>query len=90
MIPPTMVAHPYDPVRREQAEEKQIANLKEVKRTRDNREVARLLKELEEKAKKEEENLIPHFIECNKAYVTEQEMCDVLRGVFGEFKPPSL
>ncbi len=90
VIPPTMVAHPYDPVRREQAEEKQIANLKEVKRTRDDREVARLLKELEEKVKKEDENLIPHFIECNKAYVTEQEMCDVLRGAFGEYESPSL
>jgi len=86
VIPPRMVPHPYDPVKREQAEEKQIANLKEVKRTRDNREVARLLRELEEAAKKEEENLIPHFIECAKAYVTEQEMCDVLREIFGEYE----
>lgn len=33
-----------------------------------------------------DENLIPHFIECAKAYVTEQEMCDVLREVFGEYE----
>jgi methylmalonyl-CoA mutase N-terminal domain/subunit len=85
-----MVPYPYDPVKREQAEEKQLANLKEVKRTRDNREVARLLRELEQKAKKEEENLIPHFIECAKAYVTEQEVCDVLREIFGEWQPVSI
>ncbi|MBE0416061.1 MAG: methylmalonyl-CoA mutase [Dehalococcoidia bacterium] len=90
VIPARMVPHPYDPVKREQAEEKQVANLKEVKRTRDNREVARLLRELKEAAKKEEENLIPHFIECAKAYVTEQEMCDVLREIFGEYQPVAI
>ena len=80
------VAYPYDPKRREEAEEKQIPNLTEVKKNRDNHTVNRLLKELEGQAKKEDENLIPHFIECAKAYVTEQEMCDVLRGVFGEYE----
>lgn len=85
-----LVAHPYDPSKRDQAEEKQIANLAEVKRGRDNREVARLLGELEEKVKKEDENLIPHLIECARAYVTLQEMCDVAREVYGEFKPATL
>jgi len=80
------VPYPYDPKRREEAEEKQIRNLKEVKGKRDNGAVARLLGELKEKAKKEDENLIPHFIECAKAYVTEEEMCDVLREVFGEYQ----
>ena len=46
----------------------------------------RRIKELEQKARKEEENLIPHFIECAKAYCTLQEMCDVLREVFGEYQ----
>jgi len=85
-----LVPHPYDPVNREQAEERQIRNLAEVKRNRDSRAVAQLLKELEDKAKKEDENLIPHFIECGKAYVSEQEMCDVLREVFGEYQPATL
>ena len=80
------VPHPYDAARREEAEEKQIHNLAEVKRNRDNRAVTQLLKELEQKAKKEDENLIPQFTECAKAYVTEQEMCDVLREVFGEYE----
>ncbi|GAG53531.1 unnamed protein product, partial [marine sediment metagenome] len=57
---------------------------------RDNRAVAQLLSELKDKAKKEDENLIPHFIECVKAYVTLQEMCDVLREVFGEYQPVAL
>ncbi|MEM2125918.1 MAG: methylmalonyl-CoA mutase family protein [Candidatus Methanosuratincola sp.] len=82
-----LVPHPYDPIKREQAEERQIRNLAEVKRSRDNHAVAQLLRELKTKAEKEDENLIPHFIECAKAYVTEQEMCDVLREVFGEYQP---
>lgn len=85
-----LVPHPYDPVRREQAEEKQIRSLTELKRNRDNRAVAQLLRELKDKAKKEDENLIPHFIECVKACVSIQEMCDVLREVFGEYHPVSL
>ena len=85
-----LVPNPYDPVRREEAEKKQIANLAEVKRVRDNHSVARLLTELKSKAKKENENLIPHLIECAKVYVTLQEMCDVTREVFGEYKPATL
>lgn len=85
-----IVPHPYDPEKREQAEQKQIAKLAEIKRIRDNCRVLQLLKELQEAAKKEEVNLMPHFIECVKAYATEQEICDVLRGVFGEYEAPSV
>jgi len=81
-----LVPHPYDPAKRDRAEKEQIDILKEVKRSRDNRAVAQLLRELKEAAKKEDENMIPKFIECAKAYVTEQEMCDVLREIFGEYK----
>jgi methylmalonyl-CoA mutase N-terminal domain/subunit len=85
-----VVPHPYDPLKREEAEKHQIANLQELKRTRDNKTVSRLLKELKEAAKKEEVNLFPLFIECARAYATEGEMCDVLREVFGEYEQPSL
>ncbi len=85
-----LVPHPYDPLKRERAEERQIKALTELKRSRDNRKVAQLLRELKEKARKEDENLIPHFVECAKAYVSIQEMCDVLREVFGEYQPVSL
>lgn len=85
-----MVPHPYDPKKREEAEERQIANLREVRRTRDNKTVTRLLNELKDAARKEEVNLFPLFVECARAYVTEGEMCDVLREVFGEFEQPVL
>jgi len=85
-----LVPHPYDPKRRDEAELLQVAHLKEVKQRRDNKEVTRLCQELKRAAEKEEVNLIPHFIECVKAYVTLQEMCDVLREVFGEYKPAAL
>jgi len=85
-----LVAHPYDPDRREEAERRQIAHLREVKSRRDSKEVSRLLKELKGAAQKEEANLIPHFLECVKAYATLQEMCDVLREVFGEYQPATI
>jgi methylmalonyl-CoA mutase N-terminal domain/subunit len=84
-----LVPNPYDPKKREQAEDKQKARLEELKRERDDTQVARLLAELEALAKKEEENLFPHLIECVKAYVTEGEICGVLREVFGEYKAAS-
>jgi methylmalonyl-CoA mutase N-terminal domain/subunit len=85
-----VVDHPYDQTRREASENRQIAALKELKQNRDNRTVTRLLKELEAAAKNEETNLYPLFIECAKAYVTEGEMCNVLRNVFGEYEPATI
>jgi methylmalonyl-CoA mutase N-terminal domain/subunit len=85
-----LVPNPYDPDKRERAEEEQKRKLAEVKKNRDGREVSRLLGELEKKAGKEDENLIPLLIECAKAYVTEGETCEVLKGVFGVYENPSL
>jgi methylmalonyl-CoA mutase N-terminal domain/subunit len=82
-----LVRHPYDPNKRAQAAERQIKNLTEVKRKRDNRTAIQLLKDLKVKAQKDDENLIPHLIECARSYISVQEMCDVLREVFGEYKP---
>ena len=42
-----------------------------------------------EKAAEGDENLVPHFIEAAKAKATLGEMCDVLRGVFGEYREGS-
>jgi methylmalonyl-CoA mutase N-terminal domain/subunit len=85
-----LVPHPYDPDKRMKAEESQIASLKEVKRTRDNNLVKNLLLGLEQKAKKEDEYLADHLIDCAKAYITIQEVCDVFRNVFGEYEAPSI
>ncbi len=81
-----IVEHPYDEEKRYESEKLQKANLAEVKRTRNNREVTRLLGELEKAAKKEEVILMPLFIDLAKEYATLQEQVDVLRGVFGEWE----
>ena len=49
-----LVPHHYDPVKREQAEERQIKALTELKKHRDGTAVSRLLAELKEKAKKDD------------------------------------
>jgi methylmalonyl-CoA mutase N-terminal domain/subunit len=85
-----LVPHPYDPDKRERAEGLQLANLAQVKRERDDTEVQRLLSELDQKARDESEPLMATLIECARAYVTLQEVCDVFRGVFGEYEAPSI
>jgi methylmalonyl-CoA mutase N-terminal domain/subunit len=69
-----------------EGEKKQIDSLNEVRRTRDNREVAQRLKSLEQAARNSE-NTMPHLIEAAKAYATLGEMMDVFRDVFGEYNP---
>lgn len=81
-----LVEHPYDPAKRAEAEEKQIANLAKMKRERDNEKVQVCLKRLDEAARDEDVNLIPQILEAVKAYASIGEMCDILRGVFGEYR----
>ncbi len=81
-----LVEHPYDPVKRAQAEEKQIANLDRVKRERDNEKVNACLMHLEEAARDEKVNLIPIILEAVKEYTSLGEICGVLRDVFGEYQ----
>jgi methylmalonyl-CoA mutase N-terminal domain/subunit len=85
-----LVPHPYDPRKRDMAEKKQVKALKKVKRERDKAQVKKLLAELKVKAKDESVNLMPHVIECAKVYCSIQEVCDVLREVFGEYESPSV
>src|SRR3989339_455029 len=67
--------------------EKSKANLKEVRRTRNGKDVAETLKGLE-KAAKGSENVMPHLVKCCHAYATVGEMAGVFRQVFGEWKEP--
>ena len=62
---------------------KQMERLAQVKRERDNTAVGAALKRLEEVARGTE-NTMPAVLECVAAYATIGEVCDVLRGVFGE------
>lgn len=81
-----LVPYPYDPEKRAKAEERQLINLLALKRNRDNQKVEMTLKRLKEAAQDEKVNLIPLFVEAVKAYATLGEICDELRGVFGEYK----
>ena len=73
----------------EQVEEEQIARLKAVKRRRDFRAVRRDLDDLKV-ACRTEKNVMPFCISAVKDLATEQEICDVYREVFGEYRDPGL
>ena len=69
-----------------EGEARQIDSLNRVRRTRDNREVAMRLRNLEQAARGSE-NLMPPLLEAVKAYATLGEMMGVFREVFGEYQP---
>lgn len=77
----------YDPERMKTAEERQKAQLAELKRGRNGKKVTTALADLKEKAKDERINLVPSICECVENEATLQEICDVLRDVFGEAQP---
>jgi len=67
----------------------QIKSLNELRRTRNNKDLARTLKALK-KAAKDKVNVMPYLVDCCKAYATVGEMTGVFRGIFGEFVEPSI
>ncbi len=71
----------------EEVEAEQVKRLHEVKRTRDGRQVLRALGGLRA-ACRSGENVMPYVIEAVREYATEQEICDVYREVFGEYRDP--
>ena len=72
---------------KEKMEAEQVKRLQEVKRTRDNRKVAQTLGNLAA-ACRSDKNVMPDVIEAVRAYATEQEICDLYREVFGEYRDP--
>ncbi len=70
-------------------EETQLQRLAATKRKRDGRKVAECLKDLGEACKKGE-NVMPFCIEAVKNYATVQEICDVYREVYGEYRDPGI
>jgi methylmalonyl-CoA mutase N-terminal domain/subunit len=68
-----------------QGEERQIERLRELRRSRDNRESSRTLQALEA-ACRNGENVMPHLLDAVNAYCTLQEMTDVMRDVFGVYQ----
>ena len=69
-----------------EGEARQIARLRELRRSRDNREVAARLRDLE-RAARGADNLMPPLLEAARAYATLGEMMGVFREVFGEYQP---
>ena len=69
-----------------EGEARQIARLNELRRTRDNREVAARLRDLEQAARGAD-NLMPPLLDAVRAYATLGEMMGVFREVFGEYQP---
>jgi methylmalonyl-CoA mutase N-terminal domain/subunit len=71
-------------------EKKLVERLNNVKRQRDNAKIKEALSNLRKAAEKEDVNLMPFIIQAVKEYATLGEICDTLREVFGEYKPPSI
>jgi methylmalonyl-CoA mutase N-terminal domain/subunit len=72
-----------------QGEAKQVAALGRLRKERDNKRAEAALRRLH-KAAEGEENTMPFIIECAKAYTTLQEVTDVFREVFGEYRERSV
>ncbi len=68
-----------------QGEQRQIDRLNDLRRSRDNREATRMLKALET-ACRNGDNVMPYLLDAVNAYCTLQEMCDVMRDVFGVYQ----
>jgi len=66
----------------------QMEGLEKLKSERDNSKVKGVLGDLK-KAAQGKDNLMPVILEAVKAYATLGEICDELRGVFGEYQPVS-
>ena len=73
----------------EKVGEEQIKRLKDVRRKRDSRAATKSLDNIKNACKKGE-NVMPHCIEAVKNLATLQEICDVYREVYGEYRDPGL
>ena len=77
----------YDPELMKTAEARQKAGLAELKRERDGKAVASVLAGLRQRARDPGANLMPNILECVKSEATLQEICDVMREIFGQAEP---
>jgi len=71
-------------------EKKLVERLKQIKQQRNMDKVKEALNKLRGAAENENVNLMPFILEAVKEYSTLGEICDTLREVFGEYKPPSI
>ena len=73
----------------EQVRLDQMAALQTLRTERDGARVQRLLQQITTAARLPDAPLMPLFVEAVEAYATLGEICDALRGVFGEYQPES-
>jgi methylmalonyl-CoA mutase N-terminal domain/subunit len=75
-----------------ESERRHLERLNRVRRERDQTRVAEALERLERAARagRAGENLMPYIMDAVRAYATLGEMCNLLRGVYGEYKEPAL
>ncbi|OPZ64125.1 MAG: Methylmalonyl-CoA mutase large subunit [bacterium ADurb.Bin478] len=69
--------------------EEQVRRLKDIRRRRDSRAVSRSLTDIRA-ACKNGDNVMPHCIAAVRNLATTQEICDVYREVYGEYRDPGL
>lgn len=72
----------------EETEKKQLQRLNRVRNERNRKEVEKSLRKLYQTAK-DGQNLMPAILECVRAYVSEGEIVNELKKVFGEYKDPA-
>ncbi len=70
-------------------EKKLVKRLKQIKRQRSQVKVDEILNKLRKAAEHEDVNLMPFTLQAVKRYATLGEICNTLREVFGEYRPPS-
>jgi methylmalonyl-CoA mutase N-terminal domain/subunit len=73
-----------------ESEERHLSRLRRVRSERDAGTHAAALQTLETRARDKHANLMPAIMDAVRAYATLGEMCNVLRGVYGEYREPAL
>jgi methylmalonyl-CoA mutase N-terminal domain/subunit len=83
------IAIPIHAITRE-SEERHLERLRRVRRERDAGALSTALQRMDNAARDGRENLMPYIVEAVRAYATLGELCNVLRGVYGEYREPTL
>jgi len=73
----------------EKFERETVNNLKKFKISRDKKKIEESLNKLRDVARSSE-NIMPVMIEAVKSYATIEEICNILREIFGEYKSPQV
>jgi methylmalonyl-CoA mutase N-terminal domain/subunit len=73
-----------------ESEQRHLERLRRVRRERDQTAVSAALTRFENAARAGRDNLMPYIVDAVRAYATLGEMCNLLRGVYGEYREPAL